>query len=283
MTPQPLSDDKRMRLRYAGTCHLCGTALPAGEPAVYERGARRVRCIECAVPAAQPAAQRAASIPAPTADLDSGVAGASARREYDRRKASREKRVRERHPKLGGLILAVSDDPQTTRAWQQGAMGEELLAERLRDLAAPVQVLNDRGIPGTKANIDHIVVAPSGVWVVDAKRYKGKRPALQVDGGIIRPRVESLRIGGRDGTRLVEGVRSQIARVAAALDDPSIEITGALCFLDADWPLLGGGFTVNSVHVAWPRLLVGQIRSAPDRGADIAAMHARLAAAFPVA
>lgn len=40
-------DEKRLRLRYAGICHLCGAQLPAGEPAVYERAARRVRCIAC--------------------------------------------------------------------------------------------------------------------------------------------------------------------------------------------------------------------------------------------
>ncbi|MEO6532232.1 MAG: nuclease-related domain-containing protein [Pseudolysinimonas sp.] len=31
--------------------------------------------------------------------------------------------------------------------------------------------LRDRRIPGSKANIDHVVRAPRGVFVIDAKRY----------------------------------------------------------------------------------------------------------------
>lgn len=109
-------DDKRMRLRYAGTCRVCGSALDGGTDAVYERSSKSVRCIEC--------------IPADSAPR-AGAAGSSARREYERRRDLREQRIRESHPKLGGLILALSDDPQSTRAWERGAVGEELMARRL--------------------------------------------------------------------------------------------------------------------------------------------------------
>lgn len=42
------------------------------------------------------------NLPQPTSD---GRAGASARREHERRKASREKRIRGKHPLFGGLLL----------------------------------------------------------------------------------------------------------------------------------------------------------------------------------
>lgn len=47
---QPIDDttDRRMLLRYTGRCRLCGTTLPAGTDAIYERGRRTVRCGECA-------------------------------------------------------------------------------------------------------------------------------------------------------------------------------------------------------------------------------------------
>ncbi|GAA2007665.1 hypothetical protein GCM10009739_18810 [Microbacterium ulmi] len=80
----------------------------------------------------------------------------------------------------------------------------------------------------------------------------GKRPALRVEGGIIRPRVESLRIGGRDGTKLVQGVQSQVQRVTAALGETVPPMTGVLCLLEADWPLIGGSFCLDGVHVLWP-------------------------------
>lgn len=293
------SDDKRMRLRYAGVCHLCGGDLRAGEPAIYERGARRVRCIDCETTAGEPTTARVKAEPeaAPEArgsepggvaaeEVVAGAAGASARREYERRRDDREKRIRQKHPKLGGLILAISDEPQSTRAWERGAIGEEMLAARLKNLAGPARALHDRRVPGTRANIDHIAITPSGIWVIDAKRYKGKRPELRVDGGIIRPRVESLRIGGRDGTKLVDGVRKQVALVSAALDDAvasDLPVHGVLCFLEADWPLFGGGFSVDGVQVTWPRQLVKRINEAPQTTLDVEAISARIASAFPVA
>ncbi|GAA2007671.1 hypothetical protein [Microbacterium ulmi] len=49
MTLELGPDDKRVRLRYAGTCRLCTRQISAGEEAVYERGSKTVRCIDCAV------------------------------------------------------------------------------------------------------------------------------------------------------------------------------------------------------------------------------------------
>lgn len=270
VTLGPGPDSKRMRLRYAGTCRLCGAPLDAGADAVYERAARAVRCVECPAGAAAVA---------PTPD----VAGASARREFERRKQNREQRIRTNHPKLGGLILALSDEPQSTQAWAQGAVGEELMARRLEDLPETFRVLHDRRIPGTRANIDHIVIGPPGVWVIDSKRYKNKRPTLQVDGGIIRPRTERLRIGGRDRSNLVEGIRSQVERVTTSLDAGDVSICGVLCFLEADWPLIGGSFTVNGIQVLWPELLLKRITRADPPAIDVDNVHAQLATAFPQA
>jgi hypothetical protein len=263
-------DDKRMRLRYAGTCRLCGDQITAGADAVYERGTRTVRCIECA---------RTAK----TAESVTGAAGASARREYERRKQNREDRIRTAHPKLGGLILALSDDPQSTQAWAQGAIGEELLAQRLTDLPDTFRVLHDRRVAGSRATIDHIAIGPTGVWVIDAKRYKNKRPSLHVDGGIFWPRTEHLRIGGRDGRKLIDGVQSQTGRVTTALGDSGVPVAGVLCFLEADWPLIGGSFTVDGVHVLWPRLLIKRMIEATPHPIDVDTIHSRLVRAFPAA
>jgi hypothetical protein len=50
------------------------------------------------------------------------------------------------------------------------------------------------------------------VFVVDAKRYLDQRPGLPVKGGILRPRLEKLMVGGRDRTKLVDGVLDQVER-----------------------------------------------------------------------
>ncbi|WP_242525967.1 nuclease-related domain-containing protein [Phycicoccus sp. DTK01] len=213
--------------------------------------------------------------------VDSGVAGASARREFERRKAKREERIRTRHPKLGGLILAVTDDPQSTRAWDTGAIGEERLGRGLDARAGDtVRLLHDRRIPRTRANIDHIAVTAHGVVVIDAKRYKG-RPSLRVEGGILRPRVEKLMIGSRDCSKLVDGVLKQVLLVRDIIGE-DVRVTGALCFLDADWPLLGGDFTTREVRVLWPKKLYKLLQQpGPLDSAAVEALHRRLATALP--
>lgn len=175
MEGEPIPDDKRMRLRYSGTCRVCSIELPAMAEAIYERSSKTVRCIT------HDTASDAS--PGVSKEVDAGSPGASARREFERRKAKREERTRAKHPKLGGLILALSDDPQSTRAWDTGALGEERLGNRLNELASDsLRVLHDRRIPGSGANIDHIAMAPTGVYVIDAKKYKG-RPQFKIEGG----------------------------------------------------------------------------------------------------
>src|SRR5688572_673792 len=109
-------------------------------------------------------------------EFEHGTAGASARREHDRRKATRQARTRLKHRWIGGLLLALREAPVHERAWARGAEGEERIARRLAKLLGSngVVLMHDRRLPGSRTNIDHIAVAPSGVWVIDAKRYKGK-------------------------------------------------------------------------------------------------------------
>ncbi len=186
------------------------------------------------------------------------------------------------------MILALSSDPQSTTAWATGAVGEEKLGARLNELASStVRVLHDRRIPRTKANIDHLVVCPGGVYVVDAKRYQG-RPQLRVEGGILRPRVETLLVGRRNCTKLVDGVLHQVDLVTAALAaDPAlgdVPVRGALCFVEADWPLVGGSFSTRGVEVLWPKRLAKQLQLPGVLGeSEIEQVHRSLAAAFPPA
>lgn len=209
------------------------------------------------------------------------TAGASARREYERRKANDEKRIREKWGRLGGIAVALSDERQSTTAWSTGAAGEERVGATLDRIASDrTQVLHDRRVPGTRANIDHIVVCPAGVWVIDAKKYKG-RPRLQLDGGILRPRVEKLMVGGRDQTKLVDGVIKQIGLVQQVAGVTPVR--GVLCFVEADWPLIGGSFRTRGVDVLWPNKLLKLIASAIDTGVEVREVAATLAAKFPSA
>ncbi len=131
-----------------------------------------------------------------------------------------------------------------------------------------------------------MVVGPSGVFVLDAKKYKG-RPSLRVEGGIIRPRVEKLIVGSRNCTNLVEGLHKQVEHVRSALDSADlgqIPVTGMLCFVEADWPLIGGHFTIGGMHVLWPKKATERVSKPGHIDAVLAErVHRLLAGAFPPA
>lgn len=278
------SADKRMQLRYPGTCRLCGRELPARSEAIYERTTKTVRCVECPTSTA-PAADTdpVEALAPPSTQLESGAAGSSARREYERRKARDEERLREKWGRLGGIAVALSDEKQTTKAWATGAVGEERLGARLDSLASQgIVALHDRRIPGSKANIDHIIITSGGVWVVDAKRYKG-RPELKIEGGLLRPRVEKVMVGGRDCTKLLDGVLKQVDVVRNLLDDETVAVTGALCFVEADWPLIGGAFSTRGVQVMWPKRLAKTLVDVHAGPVDVQAMARHLASRLPSA
>jgi len=260
-----------MRLRYSGTCGSCATSIPAGSDAFYDSASKSVYCLSC-----------------DTTDVSSGVAGASARRENERRRVARDARIRTEHPKLGGLILAITEEPHSTKAWAIGAFGEEVLGRRLDALvSASVRVLHDRRMPRSRANVDHIVVCPSGVFIIDAKRYKNSLPSLRVEGGFFGPRTEKLLVGGRDKTVLADGVHKQIDAVVDVLDVPGLDripVTGVLCFVEADWPLFGGSFMVDGLHVLWPAKAAELIRKPGSLDeATIERVYQTLARALPTA
>jgi hypothetical protein len=227
--PAPPTPSVPWRVKYDGPCSRCGSPLRVGDPAIYERRTHSIRCIECPVPPA-------AGTPEPT--FDAGVAGGSARREYERRKAKRETRVRSRFGRLGGVVIALTDDPQSTRAWATGARGEEKLAEALEGIDG-LRMLHDRRVPRSSANIDHILISPAGVFVVDAKNYRGTI-AIRNRGWFFRPD-HRLYVGRRDCSTLATGLGWQIEAVTAALAaggvDPMPPIKPVLCFIDGEWPL----------------------------------------------
>jgi Nuclease-related domain len=236
---------KRLRLRYRAVCATCGCDLLKGSEAWWESEQKLAFCLACGAGVEEVRSH-------------AGVAGASARREYDRRREHRERELKGRYgTRLGGIAAKLADDPQSTRAWRTGAAGEERLAHLLaRWLPEGPVVLHDRRIPGSRANIDHLIVARSGVWVVDAKQYKGKVEHRRV--GPFWRQEDAVFVGGRNRTSLAQAMAKQVKVVQAAVAAASVatvEIRPVLCFVGADWELLASPFKIEGVLVTWPRKL----------------------------
>ena len=59
--------------------------------------------------------------------------------------------------------------------WRKGARGERRTARRLRRLQRRGYVaFHDLAMPGSRANIDHLLIGPTGVFVIDSKQYSGR-------------------------------------------------------------------------------------------------------------
>ena len=268
----PPAELKKLRLRYAGACVICGAALPQGAQAFYHAGSKTVRCIAC--PDRDGVAE--------AAPLDVGTAGGSAQREHDRRAAKLEERVKERFGRrFGGVLLAVVDEPQSTRAWAKGARGEQKLAEAIAGLT-DVVALHDRRVPDTRGNIDHLVIAPAGLFVVDAKHYDG-RLRIRDKGGLFRTDYR-LYVGGRDCSHLADTMAWQVKAVETLLAsvEVTMPVTPVLCFIDVDWPLLFAPDSFRGVRLEDPKSLRKLITATPAFGAAAIDKLARiLAAGFP--
>ena len=56
--------------------------------------------------------------------------------------------------------------------WDRGADGERQVGAMLDQLPDQYVVFHDLQIPNSKANVDHLVLGPSGIWAIDTKNYQ---------------------------------------------------------------------------------------------------------------
>jgi hypothetical protein len=107
---------------------------------------------------------------------------------------------------LASSVVSAAYRPrQSTEAWRIGAEGERRTARLLQELPSSYRVLHDLEMPRSKANIDHIVIGPSGVFTVETKSY---RTGVQIKGGRVYG-------SGRNLDGVVQQARRQAAAVAA--------------------------------------------------------------------
>jgi len=136
-------------------------------------------------------------------------------------------------------------------------------------------------MPVGRGNIDHLAVAPNGVYVIDASAHHGKVR-------IARPLVgsETLLIGGRNWTILLDGLDRQVEAVRQVLSgvgSADTPIYGDLCFTNAGLPWLRTARMRGHVLV-YERAIARNLNS--DRALTAAAVGSlarTLAAALPPA
>jgi hypothetical protein len=223
---------RTLKLRRPDVCTVCGKDLQAGETGWWDPAAKTVTCSDCHELAAAGADVHGSATPG------RGTAGASAGREHERRRTKRETRVRSAHPHIGGVLLWLTDEPQHQRAFKTGQLGEVAVGEALekRTAEGPAVILHDRRMPLSRGNIDHIAVAPAGVYVIDAKAHSG---TVRIEKPLFG--AAKLQLAGRDHTKLIDGLDRQVAAIRDALDrsgHADVRVQGVLCFTNAELPVL---------------------------------------------
>jgi hypothetical protein len=260
---------KLMNIRRPDVCVGCGAQLDAGTEAYWIAAERVVRCVTCHG-GPTPVVAKVETV--------QDAAGRSAQQEYEKRSARELARkqqavaedaewresMKEKRPVLGRVVTAITPKPQITpesqgtKAWKTGAEGERRVAEVLTGVPG-IEVLHDRRVPGSRANIDHIVVGPTGVYVVDAKKYTGEITTRD-KGGLLKSDLR-LYVGTRDQTKLVEAMLWQVDVVRRALGDQyaDVPVRGVLCFIGCEWGWIKRAKHVKQVVALWPTALPGHV------------------------
>jgi hypothetical protein len=294
---EPTETASAIRLRYPAACSACGASMPPGTVARWDKTAKQAEHVSCPAPDPPTAPTEPVVAPAPP---DAGIAGGSARKIADRQQAKRDRMkqqhddaIRQAHPRIGSVLVKTRDilaERERPTSWQKGADGEEA-AGRTFDRLTPegFAVLHDRRKPGTKWNVDHVVVGPRGVYVIDAKHYSG-RLEIRSTGSFFRPGPNRVFVKGRAQDKRVAAMDWQVGWVRDAAGDLIDDLGGVLkpvlCFIGVELGLTQQPQLVgeNGVLVTWPRRFVKDVgRDGPLSHKQIAEVARRIAEALPAA
>jgi hypothetical protein len=155
--------------------------------------------------------------------------------------------------RVARLKRKLDQAERSTKAWDADAIGGRVVAEKLSELVPRGwYVLHDVHWPGRpKANLDHVLVGPGGVVVVDAKNWTGE---VRVSSGVLWQ-------GRYARTQAVEGALAQCAAVASVMAPPHRRLVRPLICMAAQPDLFG--VTNADVPVAGSQRVVGAIEALP--------------------
>jgi hypothetical protein len=152
-------------------------------------------------------------------------------------------------------VIAMSAEARIVRDDVPNAIAtEQDLADMLDRLAEfGVVTMHHQRVRRSWTRIDHLAVAPSGVYVINARMWQGSI-GLDVGGSTLRPK-DRLRIDGHNRTHLATTLARKAGHVRRALGESVVPVYAALCFIGGDWPLWAKPIEIRDVTVMWPREL----------------------------
>jgi hypothetical protein len=138
-------------------------------------------------------------------------------------------------------------------AWRRGAAGERRTARLLEPLERHGwAVLHDLAVPGSRANLDHLVIGPGGVFAIDSKQYRGR---LQLDA------VGKLWHGRYPLAPALRAVSFEADQAALVLPDPGMAVVPIVAVHGAQVPW--GKVIIDGVPILSARRLPSMLRQLP--------------------
>ena len=110
----------------------------------------------------------------------------------------------------------LADEPSSMTVAAEGIESERRLTRLLDTELVDAVTLHDRKVPATRGSLDHLVVAPSGIWLIDAMRDAGEVECRST--GTFGSGEPRLFVDGRNQTRWVHAMGWHVAAVRAQLD-----------------------------------------------------------------
>jgi Nuclease-related domain len=153
---------------------------------------------------------------------------------------------------VAGWALRFRPSPDAL-AWRRGAVGERRTARLLDPLERHGwAVLHDLAVPGSRANLDHLVIGPGGVFVIDSKQYRG---TLQLDSS------GRLWHGRYPLAPTLRAVSFEADQAALVLPDPGVAVVPIVAVHGAQVPW--GKVVTDGVPVVAARRLPSMLRQLP--------------------
>ncbi|MDF2143830.1 nuclease-related domain-containing protein [Knoellia sp. p5-6-4] len=155
--------------------------------------------------------------------------------------------------------LGASSD-SAAGAWAAGAEGERRVAAELSNLREAWTVLHDRLLrPGqSEANLDHVVIGPGGMFLVDAKNRAGR--VMAWEGGLFQHTVQA---GDRVSLNLAAELKKVHGMAAYMAVESGRPVTPVLCLAGAHEAEFGEHQMLQGVWVVPVSKLVDWLNAQP--------------------
>ena len=131
---------------------------------------------------------------------------------------------------VAGLVILFKASVRRWERWFLGRKGESKVTETLKSLPNDYVILNDIVLPDSKGNVDHVLIGPNGVFVIETKNYSGFVKCEEEQWFVNGHRIRSL---SKQAKRNSMAVRGCIGSLFAGRQSQAPSVVPLLVFVNS--------------------------------------------------